>query len=121
MFDSDNAVLAVNSENYIATMLVEVIQKAGGGYDVTCSDTDVPKGTKKVKLRWEMVTPGWEVIGIHGLFYPEFTFKAKDGHDYKCKDKNSVPENYDYTVIVGNITTKEVLTLDPTVRNGGNN
>ena len=104
-----------NTGKYEATIPVEVI--AG---QVECPSTDVLKGHKKVKLMWEMVTPGWEIIAIHGLFYPVFTKKNKDGDGYKCKDKNPAVHHYDYTVVVGSITTKEVLVLDPTIRNGGN-
>ena len=67
-----------------------------------------------------MITEGWEVIGVHGLPYPVFVDKDKDGFDYKCKDKNSSVADYKYTVIVGSTTTPEVLLLDPTIKNGGN-
>ena len=53
--------------------------------------------------------------------YPVFVDKAKDGLDYKCKDKNNniTETHYKYTVIVGSTTTAEVLMLDPTIKNGG--
>ena len=118
MFNEESAVKASVAGTWSATMEVTVVD----GKPV-CSDTDVPEGAKKVKLDWEMVTPGWEILGIHGLPYPMFTNKAKDGYDYKCKDKNNNNgvKLYKYTIIVGNTTTKDVILLDPTVRNGGIN
>jgi hypothetical protein len=103
---------------YSATMEVEVTGSPGS-YIVTCPDTYVGQGQKKVKLEWEMITEGWEILGIHGLPYPEFIDKSKDGIDYKCKDKNKTEKNYKYTIIVGSTTTEEVLVLDPTIKNGG--
>jgi hypothetical protein len=110
----NKTVFAADTATYSATMEVEVI----GGV-VTCPDTDVAAGQKKVKLSWEMVTEGWEIIGVHGLPYPEFTKKAKEGYDFKCKDKNKNKQDYKYTIIVGSTSTAEVLLLDPTIRNGG--
>jgi hypothetical protein len=104
---------------YAATMPVEVLPGEGEDYYVTCPDTSVEKGHKNVKLRWEMITEGWEIIGVHGLPYPIFVEKGKDGLDYKCKDKNSSMTDYKYTVIVGSTTTADVLMLDPTITNGG--
>ncbi len=106
---------------YAATMPVEVLPGEGEDYYVTCPDTSVEKGHKNVKLRWEMITEGWEIIGVHGLPYPIFVEKGKDGLDYKCKDKNkeSSPTDYKYTVTVGSTTTADVLMLDPTITNGG--
>jgi hypothetical protein len=116
MFNEEKVVLASEVMTTSATMPVTVENGL-----VVCPDTTVPKGAKKVKLDWEMVTPGWEILGVHGLPYPMFTNKAKDGYDYKCKDKNNNAEetDYKYTIIVGSTTTAEVVTLDPTVRNGG--
>ena len=119
MIDPDNTVFSVDTANYVATMQVEVLPKQGGGYYVKCPDTDVGKGQKKVKLRWEMITDGWKILDVHGLSYPVFVDKSKDGFDYKCKDKNSSKAEYKYTIVVGNATTELVLLLDPTIRNGG--
>lgn len=118
MNSSDEGVPTALAVTYAATMEVEVIGSPEK-YEVTCPNTVVGEGQKKVKLDWEMVTPGWEILGVHGLPYPEFTDKAKDGFDYKCKDKNNVKVDYKYTVIVGSTTTPEVLLLDPTIRNKG--
>ena len=108
-------VLPVKKE-YAATMPVTVENGK-----VTCPDTDVGKGQKNVKLTWEMQTDGWEIIGVYGLNSPMFVKKGKDGKGYKCKDKNNNigQTDYKYTVIVGNEATKEVLSLDPTIKNGG--
>ena len=101
-------------------MPVEVIQTAGV-YSVTCPDTEVGQGQKNVRLTWQMQTDGWEIIGVYGLTGPMFVNKAKDGKGYTCKDKNNNigSKLYKYTVIVGNEETKEVVSLDPTVKNGG--
>jgi hypothetical protein len=99
-------------------MKVEVTGSKGNR-TVTCPDTDVGKDQKKVKLDWEMVTPDWEILGLHGLNDLEFTEKKKNGIDYKCTDKNSEEKDYPYTIIVGNTKTKEVILLDPTIKNGG--
>jgi hypothetical protein len=120
MSDSKLEVSSIDTV-YAATMPVEVLLKEGGGYDVTCPDTSVEKGHKNVKLRWEMITEGWEIIGVHGLPYPIFVEKGKDGLDYKCKDKNSSKTDYKYTITVGSTTTADVLVLDPTMTNGGKN
>ena len=116
MFDKEKAVVASEAGTWSATMEVTVVNG-----EPVCKDTDVPEGAKKVKLDWEMVTPGWEILGIHGLPYPMFTNKAKDGYDYKCKDKNNNvgEKDYKYTIIVGDTTTKVVVSKDPTVKNGG--
>lgn len=120
MSNSNNGVSSIDTANYVATMPVEVLRGEGKDYYyVTCPDTIVKEGQKKVKLRWEMITEGWEIIGVHGLPYPVFVDKAKDGLDYKCKDKNSSMTEYKYTVIVGSTTTEKVIELDPTITNGG--
>lgn len=116
---SNITVSSIDTANYAATMPVEVLTGEGKDYYVTCPDTFVEKGQKKVKLSWEMITEGWEIIGVHGLPYPVFVDQAKDGLDYKCKDKNSSVKDYKYTVIVGSTTTADVLMLDPTIKNGG--
>jgi hypothetical protein len=123
---SDNPVEASVVATYSATMPVTVVNDV-----VLCEDTVVPQGAKKVKLDWEMVTTGWEILGIHGLPYPMFTNKAKDGYDYKCKDKNNNKplKDYKYWIIVGKVVPEgddlpqkgAVLLLDPTIRNGGLN
>ena len=117
-FDPENAVSSSETKSYAATMPVEVKEKDKGGYYVTCPDTKVPRN-REVKLRWKMKTKGWEIIGIHGLNYPVFVHKAKDGIDYKCKDKNSIEDDYEYTLIVGSTTSADVVILDPTIKNGG--
>jgi len=93
---------------------------------VTCPDTTVGEGLKKVKLDWEIVnnTPDgseWDVIGVHGLFHPEFHNKSRNGNGYKCVDRNKFKKDVKYTVIVGCTTTAEVAVLDPTIKNGGAN
>ena len=55
---SNITVSSIDTANYAVTMPVEVLPKEGGGYDVTCPDTIVGKGQKKVKLNWEMLTEG---------------------------------------------------------------
>jgi len=125
MFNKEEHVKVSNEEEFVEaskTMTVFIPIPVTVVNDlVYCPDVYVPKGAKKVKLDWEMVTPGWEILGIHGLPYPMFTDKAKDGYDYKCKDKNNNDEieDYEYTIIVGSTETKKVVVLDPTVRNGG--
>jgi hypothetical protein len=119
MIDSDNSVSTIIAAYTDMYMPVNVVPKSGGGYDVTCPDTEVPHGLKKVRLWWEMNTAGWKILAVHGLFNPVFPDKSKDGHGFKCKDKNPVADEYNYTVVVGNTTTKEVLLLDPTIKNGG--
>ena len=120
MFDDDYYVDPENvlsaKEKLEAIMPVEVV-----GGKVTCPHTLVEQGQKNVKLIWQMQTDGWEIIGVYGLNFPMFVKKGKDGKGYKCKDKNNDigEKDYKYTVIVGNEATKEVLSLDPTVRNGG--
>lgn len=121
---SENSVLASVATTTSATMPVTVVNGV-----VSCPDTNVLEGAKKVKLDWEMVTPGWEILGVHGLPYPMFTNKAKDGYDYKCKDKNNNKpvKYYKYWIIVGKVFSEDeplpeesaVLVLDPTIRNGG--
>ena len=124
---SENPVVASVATMTSATMPVTVVNDV-----VSCPDTHVLKGAKKVKLNWEMVTPGWEILGVHGLPYPMFTNKAKDGYDYKCKDKNNNKplKDYKYWIIVGKVFTEDeplpedksaVLLLDPTIKNGGLN
>ena len=113
-------VLSSATAKFEATMLVEVKDLGAGAFEVTCPDADVPYGQKNVKLRWEMVTPNWEIIGIDGLYYPEFIDKSKDGYDYKCKDKNPIEQDYKYTIAVRHTTTNKQVLLDPTIRNGGN-
>ena len=112
-------VSATGTANIEAVMPVHVIDHGEGVYEVTCPDTNVLEDQKKVKLIWEMKTTGWEILGIHGLPYPVFTKKSKDGLDYKCKDKNPTLTDYDYTLIVGRTEEKLVLLLDPTIKNGG--
>jgi hypothetical protein len=112
------------AETWSATMLVTVTDGKG-----SCLDTNVPLNAKKVKLYWEMVTPGWEILGVHGLPYPMFTNKSKYGYDYKCKDKNNNPpyKDYKYWIILGQVVPEgdplpeesAVILIDPTVRNGG--
>lgn len=120
MFNEDNYVESVDvlsaKAKYLAVMPVSVVNG-----NVTCPDTDVGKGQKNVKLIWEMQTEGWEIIGLYGLSAPMFVKKGKDGKGYKCKDKNNNigQTNYKYTVIVGNEASKQVLSLDPTIKNGG--
>ena len=82
MYNEENAVKAVTDPNWKAIMPVEV---TGGKNNrtVICGDTDVPEGLPKVTLEWEMVTEGWEIIGIHGLSDPEFTLKSKNGKGFK--------------------------------------
>jgi hypothetical protein len=121
MFDSENAERSSETVSYAAIMSVNVLEVGENVFEVTCPDTYVGQGQKNVKLRWEMKTEGWEVIGVYGLTDPVFVDKAKDGIDYKCKDKNdnSSETDYKYTVIVGNPETKKVASLDPTIKNGG--
>ena len=119
MIDYENDVqsdVQTNTEKYDATMPVKVENGL-----VECPNTNVKKGQKNVKLIWQMQTDGWEIIGVYGLNSPMFVKKGKDGKGYKCKDKNNNigQTDYKYTVIVGNEATKEVLSLDPTIKNGG--
>lgn len=118
-----NSIFTAEAVIYSATMQV-VVSGSEGNRTVTCPDTEVGEGLKKVRLDWEIVNntedgSEWEVIAVHGLFHPEFTNKSRDGHDYKCIDKNKKKKDYKYTVVVGSTTTAEVASLDPTIRNGG--
>ena len=124
MTNSNNWILAGTATTYSAAMVVTVSGDPGNR-TVTCPDTDVPKGLKKVKLDWEIVNDTldgseWDVIGVHGLFHPEFHNKSRYGNGYKCIDRNKFKKDVKYTVIVGSTTTAEVAVLDPTIRNGGN-
>jgi hypothetical protein len=116
MADYEEDVFPIIAGWHDAFMPVEV---KGGGTYVTCPDTNIPKDLKKVRLWWEMKTPGWKILAVHGLFNPVFPDKSKDGHGFKCKDKNIVKDDYKYTVVVGSTTTSKVLLLDPTIKNGG--
>jgi hypothetical protein len=119
MTSYSNPISAANAAaTFSAAMPVEVSGEPGNR-TVTCPDTVVEKGLKKVRLDWEVLTEDWEVIGVHGLFYPEFTNKSRDGDDYKCIDKNRHEKDHKYTLVVGNTKTDEVVLLDPTIRNGG--
>ena len=105
--------------------MVVTVSGDEGDRTVTCPDTTVGKGLKKVKLDWEIVnntTDGteWDVLGVHGLFHPEFHNKSRIGSGYKCIDRNKFERDVKYTVIVGCTTTAEVAVLDPTIKNGGN-
>jgi hypothetical protein len=113
------------AETWSATMNVTVTDGVG-----SCPDTNVPLDATKVELYWEMVTPGWEILGVHGLPYPMFTNKSKDGYDYKCKDKNNNPPHkaYKYWIILGQVVPEgdplpvesaAVILIDPTITNGG--
>jgi hypothetical protein len=118
-FDEKNAVNAVPVTITTAVMQV-VVSGSEWNRQVTCEDADIELGKNNVKLEWE-INSGWEVLGVHGLPSDVFSEKAKDGFNYKCKDKNEVVGDYFYTIIVGSTTTKEVAILDPTIRNRGAN
>jgi hypothetical protein len=123
MCNEENFVKAIDLNNWLATMEVKITGDKDNR-EITCDSTDVLEGLKNVRLEWEIVTGEevegeWEIIGVQGLPNNVFTEKAKDGYDYKCKDKNRIMMDYKYTIIVGCTTTAEVLVLDPTIRNGG--
>jgi hypothetical protein len=114
---------ATSASDWLVTMEVKVTGADKEHRKVTCDNTDVLK-LKNVRIEWEIATGDevegeWEIIGVQGLPNHVFTEKAKDGYDYKCKDKNKIKKDYKYTIIVGCTTTDEVVLLDPTIRNGG--
>jgi len=123
MINSEVYVEATSANNWLVTMEVKVTGKDREDRVVTCDNTDV-KNLKNVRIEWEIVTGEevegeWEIIGVQGLPNHVFTDKAKDGYDYKCKDKNKIKGEYKYAIIVGCTTTDEVHVLDPTIKNGG--
>jgi len=88
----------------------------------TCRNTYVVKGHHDVLLKWEVVTPGWEIIAITGL--PGNVFKHSESNGtggWQCQDTNreKEPTDYVYTGKVRKIGTDVEVDLDPTVRNGG--
>jgi hypothetical protein len=103
---------------YAGTMEVKVTGTAGN-YEATCLDTYVPKGQKKVKLNWEMVTPGFKITGLTGLDEGVFKGKGKKGTGFKCTDENLVAKDYEYSIEIAEISTEKKVLLDPTITNGG--
>lgn len=102
-----------------------VVTVTGSGSDAVisvCPDPiDVGRSNKRVYLKFRMNSDGWEMAGIGGLPESEFEDEGKDGKGWKVKDKNRTVADYKYDVSVKEVSSGTVVTLDPTIRNGGRN
>jgi hypothetical protein len=88
--------------------------------DPQARDLDVGKSSGNVNIKWSMDTDGWEITDIEKLPSDEFFDKEKDGKTgYKITDKNDNTQTYSYTITIKNLTTRQILKHDPTIRNGG--